>query len=108
MEHIAAILMLVACEQGNTACRQLPMSTTPFETTQDCKVSLQPALAEATHNFTVVHGKCVEVDPALYIEDATIEWTVTGDTLNVKVRFEDEAVPLIVATNADELSIARN
>ena len=98
MEHIAAIMMLVGCTQGAVDCRELPAPAVGFETAEECQELLRPAVAEVRGRFAVVYGKCAPIDPALYIEDATITWDITpSDELDVQVTFDEPAAPVLLA-----------
>lgn len=88
MEHIAAFMMLVGCAGGDTACSELPAPAVGFETVQECEDLLRPSVKQATAENKTVYGKCVSVDPALFLEDAVISWEITGDReLEVHVDF---------------------
>jgi hypothetical protein len=106
MEHIAAIMMLIGCTQGNVQCRELPAPAIGFETVDACRDLLQPAISEARGANEVVHGKCTEVDPALFIEDATIVWkNAPLGQLHVQVTFDDPASPVMVAERAGRSTV---
>lgn len=106
MEHIAAIMMLIGCTQGNVECRELPAPAIGFETVDECRELLQPAISEAKGANEVVHGKCTEVDPALFIEDATIVWKIApSGQLDVQVTFDDPASPVMVAEKAGRSTV---
>lgn len=109
MEHIAAIMMLVGCTQGNIDCRELPAPVIGFETAEECHELLQPALNEAKGNNKIVHGKCTAVDPALFIEDATIVWKITpSGQLDVQVTFDAPATPVMVAEKTSRKAVLSN
>jgi len=102
MEHIAAIMMLVGCAQGTGDCRELPAPAVGFETAEECQQLLRPAVADARRGFAVVYGKCAPIDPALYLEDATITWDITpSDELDVQVTFDEPMAPVLLAEKAD-------
>ncbi|OCP04863.1 MULTISPECIES: hypothetical protein [unclassified Ensifer] len=90
MEHIAAIMVLVGCMQTTEACREVPAPTVAFETVEECRELLAPAIEATAETFKRAYGACAEVDPALFVEDATIEWQVTPrGQLRVDVRVDD-------------------
>ncbi|MCV9998658.1 hypothetical protein OE766_10400 [Pararhizobium sp. YC-54] len=102
MEHIAAIMMLVGCTQGNVECKELPAPAVGFETAEECHALLQPSLNAARGKYKIVYGKCAAIDPALYIEDATITWEITpAKELDVQVTFDEPAPPVQVAGKRD-------
>ena len=109
MEHIAAIMILIGCTQGDIDCRELPAPAIGFETAEECQELLQPAIDEAEGKYMTVHGKCTAVDPALFIEDATIAWNITpsGD-LDVQVTFDDSALPVVVAEKTGRKAVLSN
>ncbi|WP_426229007.1 hypothetical protein [Pararhizobium sp. DWP3-4] len=109
MEHIAAIMMLVGCTQGNVECKELPAPAVGFETAEDCQALLQPSLDEFRGKYKIVYGKCAAIDPALYIEDATITWAITpANELDVQVTFDQPAAPVLVAGKGDQQSLLSN
>ncbi len=109
MEHIAAIMMLVGCTQGNIECKELPAPAVGFETAEECHALLRPSLNDVKGRYKIVYGKCAAIDPALYIEDATITWAITpANELDVQVTFDDPAAPLLVADRRDGQSVFSN
>lgn len=90
MEHIAAIMVLVGCMQTTEACREVPAPTVAFETVDECRELLSPAIEATGTTFKHAYGACAEVDPALFVEDATIEWQVKAPgRLQVEVKVDD-------------------
>jgi len=109
MEHIAAIMMLVGCTQGNLECKELPAPAVGFETAEECQQQLQPSIKDVQGRYKIVYGKCAEIDPALYLEDATITWDITpANELDVQVTFDDPAPPMVVAQKAERKAILSN
>ncbi|NRP17872.1 hypothetical protein LPJGGPFB_01099 [Ensifer adhaerens] len=107
MEHIAAIMVLVGCMQGGTACREVPTPVVGFETVEECHELLSPSIEEVGKVFKGAYGQCAEVDPALFVEAATIEWRITPSRqLEVKVIADDS--PYVVATRTDDKPKLRN
>ncbi len=90
MEHIAAIMVLVGCMQTTEACREVPAPAVAFETVDECRELLSPAIEATGTTFKHAYGACAEVDPALFVEDATIEWRVKAPgRLQVEVKVDD-------------------
>ncbi len=109
MEHIAAIMMLVGCSQGNIECKELPAPAVGFETAEECQELLRPSINEVRKGYKIVYGKCAEIDPALYIEDATITWDITpSNELDVQITFDEPASPVMVAEKADREAVISN
>ncbi|MCA1441123.1 hypothetical protein I6F07_13060 [Ensifer sp. IC4062] len=103
MEHVAAIMVLVGCVQATTACREVPSPVVAFETVEECEVLLPSAMEEVGKVFKTAYGKCAEVDPALFVESAVIEWTITpAGKLEVTVTPDEE--PYAVAGGVGPLS----
>jgi len=108
MEHIAAIMMLVGCAGDNADCREVPAPTIAFETVEECREMLRPAIDEVLGRYPVIYGKCAEVDPALFIEDATITWQITpGGELDIDIDFESSG-PVMLAEDTTSTIVARN
>ncbi|WP_112808831.1 hypothetical protein [Ensifer sp.] len=100
MEHIAAIMVLVGCLQGDAACREVPTPVVGFETVEECQELLSPSIEEVGKAFKGAYGKCAEVDPALFVEDATIEWRITpARQLEVKVIADDGSYAVAARAN---------
>jgi hypothetical protein len=109
MEHIAAIMMLVGCTQGNVECKELPAPAVGFETAEECQALLQPSLNDARGKYKIVYGKCAAIDPALYIEDATITWDITpAEELDVQVTFDAPAAPVLMADKREPHAVLSN
>lgn len=104
MEHIAAFMMLVGCTGGDTACRELPAPAVGFETVQECEDLLRPSVEQASAKSDGVYGKCVSVDPALFLEDASISWEITADRkLEVHVEFDrDDLMAMAPSVEIDK------
>ncbi|MDK1384447.1 hypothetical protein QN224_03375 [Sinorhizobium sp. 8-89] len=91
MEHVAAIMILVGCMQATSACREVPSPVVAFETAEECETLLPPAMEEVGKVFKAAYGKCAAIDPALLVESAVIEWTVTpAKKLEVTVTPDEE------------------
>lgn len=78
MEHIAAFMLLIACSDDLQVCVEQPAPAIAYETVQQCELELSPALSAVARSSKKTFGKCVEVDPALFYEDAEIVWDVTA------------------------------
>ncbi|WP_411037048.1 hypothetical protein [Shinella sp. BYT-45] len=102
MEHIAAIMLLVGCDPGSLACKELQAPQVAFETMEECVGALPSALGGAGVSKRVVHGRCAAIDPAWVEEDVEISWRMSREGgLEVDVR--QVAPPeegVVVAENA--------
>ena len=95
MEHVAAILLLVACGDGQSSCRELPVSVEAYETAADCQADLPGASRLAARQAPHIYGACVAIDPAMIYDNLEIVWDVTPQgTLDVTVNVD---APSIVA-----------
>ncbi len=79
MEHIAALLLIVACSDDLAQCRELESQSAVYETQEECEDDLQPAISLSVTKHPKIFGKCVVVDPALDEEDANLVWNVKAD-----------------------------
>lgn len=77
MEHIAAFMLLIGCSEDLQACKEYPAPAIGYETVEQCQVELTPAIRTIPADEAKSFGKCVEIDPALFYEDAEIVWDVT-------------------------------
>lgn len=87
MEHIAAFMLLIACSDDLQNCSEQPAPAVAYETMQQCEYELSPAIRMVAATKDKVMGKCVEIDPALFYEDAELVWDVT-ETGEVVVAIE--------------------
>ncbi|MEW9805767.1 hypothetical protein [Mesorhizobium marinum] len=79
MEHIAALLLVIACSDDLSRCGEMPVPTSVYETVEECEADLQPSISLYTTKHPQVFGQCVEVDPAVEEEDAELVWDVKPD-----------------------------
>jgi len=78
MEHIAAFMLLIACGDDLRVCVEKPAPAIAYESVQQCELELAPAINAAGSASKKTFGRCIEVDPALFYEDAEIVWDVTA------------------------------
>jgi hypothetical protein len=62
MEHIAAFMLLIACSNDLETCKEYPAPAVAYETVEQCRVDLTPALRTMSASKT---------------EDVEIVWDVT-------------------------------
>lgn len=79
MEHIAAFMLLIACSDDLETCKEYPAPAVAYETVEQCRAELTPALHTMSASQPNAFGKCVEIDPALFYEDVEIVWDVTRE-----------------------------
>ena len=79
MEHIAALLLIIGCSDDLVQCRELPPPVSVYETVEECEGELQPSISLFTTKHPQVFGQCVEVDPAIEVEDAELTWDLKPD-----------------------------
>lgn len=93
MEHVAAILLLVACGESNLDCREIPAPLEAYETAADCRADLPAASREASRLAPRIHGACVSIDPAMIYDNLEIVWDVTpAGKLDVSVKVDHPAI----------------
>ncbi len=79
MEHIAALLLIVACSDDVSRCQELEAASAVYETQEECEDDLQPTISRFVTSYSQVLGQCVSVDPAVEEEDADLVWNVKPD-----------------------------
>ncbi|MBL8583881.1 MAG: hypothetical protein JNL61_16860 [Rhizobiaceae bacterium] len=93
MEHIAAVLLLVACSDDLKDCREVPSPTPIYESIEDCDGDLPFTMSDLSGKAPRILGTCVYVDPALEEEDAELVWDIQpGGTLYARVEIPNYAV----------------
>ncbi|MGN6548439.1 MAG: hypothetical protein ACTHJ3_00885 [Pararhizobium sp.] len=90
MEHLSAIMILIACSGPNT-CHELPAPTVGYETVATCEGALRPVMIDAVRRERQVYGTCAAVDPSVFEKDATVMWDLSKDgRISVRIVDEDE------------------
>jgi len=79
MEHIAAIMLLVACSDDLGACREMPAAVPFYMSAAECEAELEPAIIAVTQSAPQAFGQCLAVDPAGEGGDATVTWEIRED-----------------------------
>ena len=79
MEHIAAFMILIACNEDYQTCTEQPAPAVAYETLRQCEEELSPSVRMMTGNSDHALGKCIEIDPALFYEDVEIVWDVSAN-----------------------------
>ncbi|MBC7282013.1 hypothetical protein [Hoeflea sp.] len=79
MEHIAAFMILIACSDDYTTCTEQPAPAVAYETVRQCEADLSPSIRMMAAERKHALGKCLEIDPALFYQDAEIVWDVSAE-----------------------------
>jgi hypothetical protein len=87
MEHIAAILLLLGCNDSASVCNEIPAPQVGYETMQSCEEETPALLSAAGSDYPLVLAKCFAVDP-LAEGDMEIVWD-----LNSRGELVAEVVP---------------
>jgi hypothetical protein len=74
MEHIAAIMILIGCGHGDVDCKEVPSPTVGYEAMEMCEREMEDVLRSASNQYPITYGKCAEVDPAMFEQDAVVAW----------------------------------
>jgi hypothetical protein len=86
MEHLAAVLLLVACPADTSGCREESAVQPFFESIEDCRREKQ-VYAPVSMDGRQILSTCLPVDPNVVFEDAEIIWDVSnGRKLSAEVR----------------------
>lgn len=93
MEHIAALLLLIGCNDSASQCDELPSPTVGYETIEQCEEAVAPALRLEGRGYPLVIAKCLPVDP-LAEGDMEIVWDIDANgELQAEVNpLDDEAI----------------
>ena len=75
MEHIAALILLLGCDDNAFQCEEIPAPTVGYETVELCEQAVAPTLRMQGRNYPLVIAKCIPVDPAAE-GDMEIVWDV--------------------------------
>ena len=104
MEHLAAVMLLLACPEDVSQCAVQPAPTVAYETMQECENTLAGRLLQPARGDDALIGTCLPVDPAEFAEDADIDWTVNSDrTITAQVVLVNPDVPDTVMADAGSL-----
>jgi len=79
MEHIAAFMILIACSDDYKTCTEQPAPAVAYEAVSQCEAELSPSIRMMAAGQKHALGKCLEIDPALFYQDAEIVWDVSSD-----------------------------
>lgn len=105
MDHIAALLIAIACPADVGSCTALPVHGAAFETVEDCETVAELAADEFGPFNSVLYARCIALDPADPPQTYVVDWTIAADgALNAVARPADmPALPqrVLVASRAD-------
>lgn len=86
MEHLAAILFIVACPTDTSNCREASAPQPFFESVEVCKLERQ-SYVNAFIDGNQLLSTCIPVEPDLVFEDAQLIWEVSDQLeLTAEVR----------------------
>ncbi|MAW88514.1 MAG: hypothetical protein CMJ42_18500 [Phyllobacteriaceae bacterium] len=95
MEHLAALMLIIACGNTPESCDVHPSPVTGYESMQACRQAIGPVLGSADRRDGLLVARCLEVDPADERE-MEIVWDVTEDGgLHASVQAVEEAPSMI-------------
>lgn len=110
MEHIAALILLIGCNDSTTNCVELAAPTVGYETVQQCEEDVAPALRMAGKSYPLVIAQCVPVDP-LAEGDMELAWSIDAQgRLHAEVTPADDTLAerqTIVAQISDTGKLSR-
>ena len=90
MEHIAALMLLVGCSSDLNSCKEIPVPVPAYETLADCERELPLQVRLSDSGMPKVYGACKEVEPELFEQSASLEWSVTRDgRLGIEIVADD-------------------
>ena len=93
MEHLAALMLVIACGNTPESCAVHPAPVTGYETLEACQHAIAPALGRAGTRSGVLVARCLPIDP-MDEREMEIVWDVTTqDGLQASVRPVDEPAP---------------
>ena len=94
MEHVAAIMLLIACSDDLSLCQEATAPTIAYETMQDCERDIEPAMRDIAVEAPTVLAQCFQIDPALFAEDVEISWDITeGGVLDAELALINPSIP---------------
>lgn len=100
MNSVIAVMLLVSCTDGFSACNASDDMVKVFPTHEACEAALLPAVSRVGQTNEMVFGKCIKSDPDFINGDLSIYWRVdqNGDFIvelsNEESEEEELTVPL--------------
>src|SRR5690606_25263989 len=102
MEHIAAIMLLVACSDDLGACREVSVDVAHFATVEDCEKQLEPSLVRVIQSAPQAFGQCVSMDPADENRDVQLGWEIGRDgEFRTQLKYTDVVIASAMDNKAD-------
>lgn len=102
MEHLAALMLIVACGNTPASCDVHPSPVTGYESMQACQQAIGPALGSVHRRDGLIVARCLEVDPADGRE-MEIVWDVTEDGgLHASVQPVEHAPSMVARMQSPE------
>jgi len=77
MDQIAALMMLVGCSSGQTACTEIPVPTPIYASIDACRSALPLQMRLSSTFDSRVAGECHPISHADLERPMSIEWAVS-------------------------------
>lgn len=108
MNSVIAVMLLVSCTDGFSACNAADDMVNIYPTQQACETALLPAVGRVGKNSEVVFGKCIEADQDFATGDLSMYWHVApnGDFIVELSNEDSDENGLFVPLNKIEKPIA--
>lgn len=90
MNSVIAVMLLVSCTDGFSACNAADDMVNIYPTQQACETALLPAVGQVGKTSEIVFGKCIKADQNFITGDLSMYWHVdpNGDFI-VELSNED-------------------
>ena len=103
MDHIAALLIAIACPADLSACAALPVHGAAFETMTDCQSVAELTAEEYGPANNVLYARCLALDPAEAPQDYVVAWRIDAQgTLLAAARPAPVAAPRVLIASRTE------
>lgn len=108
MNSVIAVMLLVSCTDGFTACNAADDMVKIYPTHQACEAALKPAVDDIEKTGEMVFGKCIKADRDFITGDLNIYWRVDekGDFIVELTNEDSEEDGLSVPLNKIEKPVA--
>lgn len=76
MDHIAALLIAIACPADLGSCAALPVHGAAFETVEECAIVAELAADEFGPGNNVLYARCIALDAAEPPQPYILAWNI--------------------------------